>query len=143
MNFSEKLDALQQRVVDAKTAIQTATGESREQLKHRIDKAQGDADQAVQHAEDQTKQAAASARTKWAQLKAEVAAKTGDAKAKIEERGRQLDAKAAAHDADRAEAEAVEALDFATWAIVNAEVAILDAVDARLHADERAEAASL
>ena len=44
MNFSEKLDALQERVADAKTAIQTATGESREQLKHRIDKAQGDAD---------------------------------------------------------------------------------------------------
>jgi hypothetical protein len=143
MNFSEKLDALQQRVVDAKTAIQTATGESREQLKHRIDKAQGDADQAVRHAEQETKQAAAGARTKWAQLKAEVAAKTGDAKAKIEERGRQLDAKAAAHDADWAEAEAADALDFATWAVGNAEVAILDAVDARLHADERAEAASL
>lgn len=143
MNFSEKLDALQQRVVDAKTAIQTATGESREQLKHRIDKAQGDAGQAVQHAEQETQQAAAGARAKWAQLKAEVAAKTGDAKAKIEERGRQLDAKAAAHDADWAEAEAADALDFATWAVGNAEVAILDAVDARLHADERAEAASL
>ncbi|HEX2807126.1 MAG TPA: hypothetical protein VHN80_13260 [Kineosporiaceae bacterium] len=44
MNFSEKLDGLQERVAEAKTTIQTATGESREQLKHRIDKAQNRAD---------------------------------------------------------------------------------------------------
>lgn len=141
MDFSEKLDALQGRVASAKTAMQSAASESREQLKHRIDKAQDEAGSVVQHAELQTKQAADGARSTWAQLKADVATKTGEAKAKLDERSRQLDTKVAAHDADRAEAEAAEALDFATWAIVNAEVAILDAIDARLYADECAETA--
>jgi hypothetical protein len=145
MDFSEKLDALQGRVASAKMAMQSAASESREQLKHRIDKAQDEADHVVQHAEQQAKQqakqAATGARSGWEQLKADVAAKTGDAKAKIDERGQQLDVKVAAREADRAEAEAAEALDFADWAIVNAEVAIFDAIDARLHADERARTA--
>jgi hypothetical protein len=143
MDFSEKLDALQGRAASARTSMQSAAGESREQLKHRIDKAQDEAGSVVKHAERQTKQAADGTRSKWAQLKAGVATRSGDAKAKHDERSRQLDTKAAAHDADRAEDEAAEALNFATWAIVNAEVAILDALDARLHADEFAETAQV
>jgi hypothetical protein len=64
-----------------------------------------------------------------------------DVKAKIDKRTRQIDAKAAAKDADWAEADAVDALDFAAWTVDNAERAVLGAIDARVHADERAKLA--
>jgi len=53
-----------------------------------------------------------------------------------------MDAKVAAHDADWAEADAADALDFAEWALDTAQLAMLDAVDARTRADELAKAAS-
>jgi hypothetical protein len=141
MDFSERLDTLQQRVAAAKTAVQAAATESREQIGKRIDQAQVDLDLGVKNAQQQAEQAADSARTKWAQMRADAAAKMEDAKAKIDKRSRQLDAKAAARDADWAEDDAADALDYAAWAVDNAELAMLDAVDARVHADQLAKAA--
>ena len=46
-----------------------------------------------------------------------------------------MDAKAAATDANWAEADAAEALDFADWAVGNAQLSILDAIHARAYAD--------
>jgi hypothetical protein len=51
-----------------------------------------------------------------------------------------VDAKVAAKDADWTEDDAAEALDFADWAVDNAELAILDAIHARAYADKLAEA---
>jgi hypothetical protein len=42
MDFSAKLDDLQQRAADAKAAAQAAVSESREQLRQRIDQAHVD-----------------------------------------------------------------------------------------------------
>jgi hypothetical protein len=39
-----------------------------------------------------------------------------------------------------AEADAYAAIDYADWAVENAQVAILDAIDARVSADEKATA---
>jgi hypothetical protein len=64
-----------------------------------------------------------------------------DVQAKIDKRSRQLDAKAAATDADWAEAEAADTLDFADWAVDSAQLAMLDAIDARAYADDLAKAA--
>jgi glycerol-3-phosphate dehydrogenase len=68
-------------------------------------------------------------------MKADAAAKMDDIQAKIDKRTRELDAKAAATEADWAEADAADALDFADWAIDNAQLAMLDAIDARAYAD--------
>ena len=48
---------------------------------------------------------------------------------------------AAASDADWAESGAADALDFAEWTAHNAQLAVLDAIDARTYADELASAA--
>ena len=53
-----------------------------------------------------------------------------------------MDAKVAGTDADFAEDEAAGALDFADWAVENAQLAILDAVHARDYADNLAKAAA-
>ncbi len=141
-NFSTRLDDLQQRVVTARSAVQAAAAESDAQLRQRIDRAQADLDTSVQNARQGTSQAADSARAKWAQLKADAAATMSDVKANIDKRTRQVDAKVAGKDADWAEADAAEALDFADWAVENAQLAMLGAIDARAHADRLAKAAA-
>jgi hypothetical protein len=142
-NFPTRLDDLQQRVATAKSAIQTAATESETQLKDRIDRAQAGLDQSVQNTRREVSQAADSARAKWAQLKADAAATRSDVKANIDKRTLHVDAKVAAKDADWAEADAAEALDFADWAVESAQLDILDAIHARAHADKLAGADTL
>jgi hypothetical protein len=135
MNFSARVDELQQRVAATKSAVQAAATESREQLRQRIDQAQQDAKDAQQRAQQRTDQTADRARSKFAQMKADAAGKMDDFQAKVDKRNRQLDAKAAATDADWAEADAADAIDYADWAVDNAQLAMLDAIDARVYAD--------
>src|SRR6266568_316536 len=106
MDFSTQLDALQQHVADTKSAAQAAASESRDQLRQRIDQAQVDMNLAVKDAKQQAGEAAASARSKWAQMKADAA----------------------------------DTIDYAEWTVDNARLAVLDAIDARAYADERAKA---
>ena len=68
-------------------------------------------------------------------MKADAAAKMDDFQAKVDKRNRQLDAKAAAREADWAEADAADAIDYADWAVDSAQLAMLDAIDARVYAD--------
>jgi hypothetical protein len=142
MNYSERLDTLQQRVAAAKAAVQDAGRESREQLRQRIDQAQADVDRATESARQRADQAGAGARSKWAQLRTDAATKVEDVKGKIDKRNRELDAKAAASEANWAENDAIDALDFADWAVDNARLAVLDAIDARAYAEQRAKVAS-
>jgi hypothetical protein len=140
MDYSPQLDGLQKRVAETKSAVQAAATESREQLRQRIDQAQFDIHLAVKDTQQRAGEAADSARSKWAQMKADAAAKMDDLKAKIDKRNAQRDANAAATDADWAERDAADAIDYAEWTIDNARLAILDAIDARVYADDLAKA---
>ena len=66
-----------------------------------------------------------------AQLKVDAAAKMNDVKANVDRRTRQADAKVADIEAAAAEADSAEALNFADWAVENAQLAMLDAIHAR------------
>jgi hypothetical protein len=142
MNFLAQFDDLQKRVAEARTAAQAAATESRDQLKQRIDRAQDELDGAVEDTKLQAGMAADETRSKWAQLKADAADHREDVKARIDKRTRELDAKAAANEAGWAETDAVAALDYAAWTVDSARLAVLDAIDARSYADERAKVAS-
>jgi hypothetical protein len=139
-NFSTRLDELQKRVETARSAVRAAATESDAKLKERIGRAQADLDQSVQNAQQEVSQSTDSARAKWAQLKADTAAKMSDAKANADKRARHVDAKVAAKDADWAESDAAESLDFANWAVENAQLTVLDAIHARAYADQLARA---
>jgi hypothetical protein len=115
--------------------------ESREQLRQRIDQAKVDLDLAAMDARQQVGEAAASARSRWAQLKADAAAKLDDLEAKIDRRADHRDATLATRQADGAEADA-DAIEFAAWTVDHARLAVLDAIDARVYADELAEQAA-
>ena len=56
----------------------------------------------------------------------------------MDRRADQVDAKVAASEADWAEDDAAEAIDYAAWTVDNARLAVLDAIDARAYADELA-----
>jgi len=141
MDFSAKLDDLQQRAAQAKAAAQAAVSESHKQLRQRIDQAKVDVDLAAKDARQQVGEAAASARSKWAQMKADAAAKLDDFEAKMDRRADQHDAKVAGRQADGAEADAADAIEFAAWTVDNARLAVLDAIDARAYADQLARSA--
>jgi len=136
MDFSTRLNTLQQHAADAKAAAQSAVTESRDQLRQRIGQAQVDVSLAVKDVKQKAGEAAAGASSKWMQLKADAAAKVDDVKTKIDKRADQLDAKVAATDAELAESDAADAIDYAEWAVDNARLAVLDAIDARVYADD-------
>ena len=140
MDFSAQFDKLQQQAAEAKASAQAAVSESREQLRQRIDQARVDVDLAAKDTRQQVGEAAASARSTWAQMKADAAAKLDDFEAKMDRRADQHDAKVAARQADGAEADAADAIEFAAWTVDHARLAVLDAIDARTYADELASA---
>jgi hypothetical protein len=74
-------------------------------------------------------------------MKADAAARMDDFQARMDRRADQLDAKLAASQADGAETDAADAIDFAAWTVDNARLAVLDAIDARAYADELAKEA--
>jgi hypothetical protein len=76
------------------------------------------------------------------QLKADAAARMDDFEAKVDRRADQRDAKVAARQADGAEADAADAIEFAAWTVDHARLAVLDAIDARVYADELAQQAA-
>ena len=141
MDFTRQFDDLEKRVAEAKAAAQAASTETRDRLKQRIDQAEDDLDQAAADSKQKAGNAKAGTQCKWAQMTADAAAKRDDMKAKIDKRNREMDAKAAAKEADWVEDDAVAALDHAAWTLSSARLAVLDAIDARAYAVERANAA--
>jgi molecular chaperone GrpE (heat shock protein) len=103
-------------------------------LKQRIDHARVDANLALIDVKQQVEQISDQVQTRWAQLKAEAFAWMDDIKAKIDKRADQRGARAAAIDADRAERDAADAIDYAVWAFFSARLTVLDALDARAYA---------
>jgi len=142
MDFSTQLDDLQQRAADAKTSAKAAVTESRDQLRQRIDQAKVEVHLAAKDTRQQVGEAAASARGTWAQMKADTAAKLDDLEAKMDRRADQLDANVAARQADGAEADAADPIEFAAWTVDHARLAVLDAIDARVYADDLAQQAA-
>ena len=107
MDFSSQFDDLQNRVAEAKVSAQAAATESRDRLGQRIDQAQDDLDQAAADTEQKAREATAGTQSKWTQMMADAAARRDDIKAKVDKRTRELDAKAAAKEADWAESDAL------------------------------------
>jgi hypothetical protein len=131
MDFSARLDGLQKQVEDARNSVRAASGESREQLRRRIDQAGVGGERVT----SETRRSATASTSKWDQMRADAANKMNGIKARIDKRNQQMDAEMAAADADFAEAAADDAIDQAIWAVDNARLTVLDAIDARTNAN--------
>ena len=140
MDFNKQLDELEARVEQLKTSVAAAAKENHEQVKQRLDQAQADTDKALAEAKQHASAAADNAQASWEQTRSDAQARLAAIKVKAQHRADAVDADFAANDADLAEADAFAALDYAGWAVENARVAVLDAIDARVYADDKAAA---
>lgn len=138
MDFNKQLDDLEDRVEELKASVAAAARENHEQLKQRIDQTNAQMNKEAIAAQADVDQASARAKSQWVQVKADAASKVAKAKHDIDRRGDQFDADVAESDAEAAEDDAAAAIDLAAWAVENSRAAILDAIDARLYANEKA-----
>jgi len=140
MSISEQVDALQQRVAELKSSADQARQETNEQVKARISQAKVDIAARESAVKEKTEQAADQTQNQWKKLQADNAAKMKDLHDRIGRQREERDVKKAQKEADNAEEDAADALDYAAWAVDQAQLAVLDAIDARTWADARAAA---
>jgi hypothetical protein len=142
MSISDQINALQQRAADLKSSFDQSTKETNEQVKERLGQAKADIEARQDAVKAKAGQAAGHAQSQWAAMKADAAARQAALRDKIDRKRDEHDAKVAERDAEDAEADAADALDYAAWVVDQAQLAVLDAVDARTWADARAAARS-
>lgn len=132
--LSELLADMSQRAKAAEDNATAARNEGHEQVDARIAKVKADA----QNRSDAVKARAAKVEgdvtSGWASLQAGVRDKIDEIHGAVGERRKEHDTKVAQRRADRAEENAVEAIEFALYAIDEADEAVLEAIDARLTA---------
>ena len=140
MDFDKELDDLRVKLADVQTSVRVAANETHDQIQARISEAQVKLDKEGKAAMAQADMAGDQAQDQWQKVKADAAARIAKAKRNIDHQGDQFDADMAESDAEWAENVAEAAIDFAAYAVDNARVAILDAIDARATAGQKAAA---
>jgi hypothetical protein len=138
MSISEQVDALQQRAAALKSSADQARHETAEQVRARIDQTKADIAANQDAVKAQAGQAAEHAQSQWKSMKADAAAKNQDLRDRIARQRDEHDVKKAEGQAEDAEEDAADALDYALWVVDQAQLAVLDAIDARSWADARA-----
>ena len=138
MSISDQVNALQQRAADLKSSFDQSKQETNEQVQKRLGQAKADIKARQDAVKAKAGQAAGRAQSQWAAMKADAAARTAAFHDKIDRKRDEHDAKVAERDAEDAEDDAADALDYAAWVVDQAQLAVLDAVDARTWADARA-----
>lgn len=139
MDFQNRVDGVERRATEMKAAVNAATVETRHQLEQRLAVAEAETDRALDEAHLQAGAAADRTRTAWEQARADAKAQVAELKSKAAHRHDRIEADAAGVDAELAEGEAGMAIDLATWAIGNAQLAVLDALYLRARAEDKAE----
>lgn len=139
-SLREHVDALQRQVTKLKDSADRAREETSEQVKVRAAHANAELAGQRELAREKVSQGSERAQSQWQAMKADAAAKMQGMRDRIQRKNDELDTKMARQDAEVAEDEAVDALDYAGWVVGEAELAVLDAIDARAWASERAAA---
>ena len=138
--LQEWIDAVQEQAAELRTTTDEAREETSQQVRARIGQAKADMAAQRDTARQKTGQAADQARRQWQSIRADAAAKMQDLHDRVDRKRDERNVKQAEHHAEVAEADAEEELGFARWAVAEAQLSILDAIDARAWADERAAA---
>ena len=136
----EKIDSLQHQVIELKESAEHARRETSQQVTARIEQVKAALSRQTDSATDDAGQTAHQSQNQWHAMKADVAAKMRDLHDRTERKRGEVKADIADDDATVAEGNAQDALDYASWMVWQAELTVLDAIDARARADERAAA---
>ena len=140
MTISDQIDALQKKAADLKSSFERSRQETNEQVKARLSRAKADIAASQNAVNEKAEHAAGHTQSQWKSMKADAAAKVQAMQDRVDRKRDEHDVKKAESDAEAAAEDAADALDYATWAVEQAQVAVLDAIDARTWADERAAA---
>jgi hypothetical protein len=134
--LSEQLADLSVRAKSAEQAVDAAEKEAHDKVEARKQQAHAAATKAVEKVNQEVKSAKDSATRNWAAVKAKIADDMSHLKANIAHTKHEHDVKRAENRADRLEWEAGFAIDYAIASVEQAKLAVLDAVDGRLAAEE-------
>jgi DNA repair exonuclease SbcCD ATPase subunit len=129
--LSERTKAAEEHAADART-------QTHRELEARIATAKDDAQRRRNEAQARGAQAKDDAAAQWSKLRGGVSDHLDQMRSKIDERRDDHDAHVAERRAEQAEENAGDSIDFAAWAVAEAEASVLEAADARVIADSLA-----
>jgi hypothetical protein len=138
--LSEQLADLSVRAKSAEQALDSAEKEAHDKVVARKEQAHAAATKAVEKVNQDIKSANDTATRNWGAVKAKIADDVNHLKANVAHAKHERDVKRAENKADRLEWEAGFAVDYAIAAVEQARLAVLDAVDSRLAAEEAKQA---
>ena len=138
--LSEQLADLSVRAKHAEDAFSAAQKEAHDKIEARKQKARADATTAVEKVNQKIKSANDDAVRDWNAMKAKVAADIAALKANVAEAKHNHDVKRAESRADQLEWDAGFAIDYAIASVEQAKLAVLDAIDGRVEAEEAKQA---
>ncbi len=134
--LSQQLADLSVHAKNAEDAVEAAEKEAHDKIEARREQAHAAATKAVEKVNQDIKSATDTATKNWGTLKAKIAADINALKANVAHAKHDHDVKHAEHRADRLEWEAGFAIDYAVASVEQAKLAVLDAIDGRLAAEE-------
>jgi hypothetical protein len=134
--ISEQLADLSVRAKNTEDAVAAAQKEAHDKLVARKEQARIAATNAVEKVDQQIKSVNDSASQHWSALRAKITADMNALKVRVATQKHEHDVKRADKHADQLEWEAGFAIDYAIASIEQAKLAVLDAIDARLDAEQ-------
>jgi len=140
MPISQQLADLSLRAKGAEDALAAAQKEAHDKITVRQAQARAAATAAVEKVNQEVKSAGDTAARNWNTVKAKIAADMTALKADFAEAKHDHDVRHAENRADRLEWEAGFAIDYAIASVEQAKLAVLDAIDGRLAAEEAKQA---
>ena len=133
--LSEQLRDLSVRAKGVEDAYGAAQQEAREKLMGRREQARTAAIAAIERVNEEVKSIEGTVGKNWNAVQAKIAADMQNLKQKVTQQKQTIEVKIAEKNAEMAEREAEFAIDYAAACLQQANVAVLDAVDARVQAD--------
>ena len=135
---SQRLAKLSERAKEAENHAAAAQGQAKADVDRSVDAARAKAETHAQELRDSAAAAGAQASESWNAMQRSWADHVAQMRQNIDEKKDQLDAKRAGNRADDAEVDALIAIDYAYATVEEAEYAVLDAISARMEADDMA-----
>jgi hypothetical protein len=138
--ISEQLSELSVRAKSAEDAMAAAQKEAHDKIEARKEQARAAAKSATEKVDRELKSVGNSAARNWDAVRAKVAADIANLKANIAHVKHEHDVKRAENRAEQLEWDASFAIDYAIASVEQAKLAVLDAVDGRVAAEEAKQA---
>jgi hypothetical protein len=126
---------LKEQVDQAAQTVASAASEDEKEVQQKLDDARKDADARAAELRARTQDASDDAADHWHKIRADWDQHIARSRKRVDDAMNQIDVNAAVQDAQWAENDAIDAIDFASAAITEAEYAVLDAVRARQNAE--------